>query len=536
MKKSDRVILLTNHYIYGFSVSSKSVTRDVQIAVADNMIEEFRDYLLKGPCQPVKIVVNVFEEEFSFDKTPHTTGADRKNLLNRKLIQHYKQSDLRRYEVQGRGDQGRKDDEVMFSSLGSSRELQTLIDVLYSTKTPIAGIWSAPQLGKKFLAPIIAGRDVMIMSEIDNGTPDRVAVRQSFFKAGRFKLTRVGMIEVASRDSVRQDVGDELESSRQYLLRERYIKDDQKLDVVFISSSEYLSALSGFTGEVARHFAFEHVGTAALAQVLNIVCSSGNASFEDIVAASLVKYPVRAHYSCPRSNYFRKHQLAASIAGKSAIAASLALVASSAYFVFMGVQKQSELTDEQAIVARLDQEYAERKSAVSNLPEDIYQVKHAVDKVQSVQQSQAQPIDIYNIVSQGLVAYPNLQITRLEWFVDERESSEASSYGEDDFSGDSYGNGDDYWGEEPEKHRTTVVTIAGNAQGYSTNVRQLVDDFEAFTGLLGKDKRVGKVNVVTLPVKVNPDEELSGKIIGDALDTQAYESFALELELKHAAG
>ena len=135
-----------------------------------------------------------------------------------------------------------------------------------------------------------------------------------------------------------------------------------------------------------------------------------------------------------------------------------------------------------------------------------------------------------------MAAFPAFQLTKLEWSLDKRQSS-GDSYEDDSYDHDFTQSGGDVWEEDAVEVLTTIVSIEGKSQGYSSNVRQLINDFEAFIKLLDSDDRVTKVNIVALPVKVSPEAELSGNFNGTSIaESQLFESFKLELELNHAAG
>ena len=64
----ERIILLTNYYVYGFKVSSTKVQREIRLDLAEDFAGPLKTYIEQDRSQATKIIVNVLEEEMLFEK------------------------------------------------------------------------------------------------------------------------------------------------------------------------------------------------------------------------------------------------------------------------------------------------------------------------------------------------------------------------------------------------------------------------------------------------------------------------------------
>ena len=78
---------------------------------------EFAEYLSKHRDQPAYLICDLIEEDFRTDTIPHLRGNDQDAVLGRKLSQLYRASSFRHAIVQGREDEGRRDDRVLYHAV-----------------------------------------------------------------------------------------------------------------------------------------------------------------------------------------------------------------------------------------------------------------------------------------------------------------------------------------------------------------------------------------------------------------------------------
>lgn len=544
MSKMQKIIVLTNYSLWYYEVNGSHASRKLrqELPVSDlHMMDEF---FAEKQSEQVKIILNIYEEEFVFANIPHVNRFDRTRIVKRKLEQQFKSSELRKYFFQERKADGRQDDVVMLSAVRNAEFLDQLLDYLFARKVPIEGIYSTITLMRLYLKPIIENRDVLVMTEIDNGSAQRVAVRQSFYKGGHLKLSRVANIYVANEKTLRDDIQEELESSRLYLIRERYIRDDEQLNVVFVHSTDYLSDLSRRPSCMGDAFLLEHVSTEGLIEMLGATVDAEEVKYEDISAVGAIQLH-GGSYSSERTRYYHKHNKLRGYFKWASVAAMISFAAISLQLIFVthsigkGYEQRLESTN------RLHGKVLERKQTINTLEEDIDQIQVAVDLVDNVETGNLDAHKLFLSVGSAFSRYPRLSIVELDWRgqgVDNQEAdgstSDVDEYDEDD--------SDDYYDDSMDdsdaksavsKNETQVISLRAIPSQYGSNVRQMMRDIEGLVAELKSDKHIVEVNVVKYPLNLDQDQMLRGRFADSEYQSfSADSSFDMELIYDHTAG
>jgi len=124
------------------------------------------------------LVTDLVEEDFRLDTIPHLRGSDRAAVLERKLGQIYRASPFRHAIVQGREEDGRRDDKALLHAVTNPDLLKPLLSILERLRTPLQGIYSSAVLSGLLLKDLaIVFPHTMLVTII----PD-FGMRQTYFK------------------------------------------------------------------------------------------------------------------------------------------------------------------------------------------------------------------------------------------------------------------------------------------------------------------------------------------------------------------
>src|SRR5688572_6169877 len=85
-----------------------------QFAHDENGLADFREFLVPHPRVPVLLMVDAVEEDYRFETLPHSWGAERTQMVARKLKQHYRNTPYIGAWLQGRETGKRRDDRYLF--------------------------------------------------------------------------------------------------------------------------------------------------------------------------------------------------------------------------------------------------------------------------------------------------------------------------------------------------------------------------------------------------------------------------------------
>ncbi|HEX7028127.1 MAG TPA: hypothetical protein VF268_12870, partial [Gammaproteobacteria bacterium] len=94
--------------------------------------------------KPVKLLIDIIEEDFRLETVPHLYGRDRAAFHARLANKYFRSYPHVHIETQTRQSTGRRDDVVLLSALTNPSLFEAWIDILYKYRIPLEGIYSLP--------------------------------------------------------------------------------------------------------------------------------------------------------------------------------------------------------------------------------------------------------------------------------------------------------------------------------------------------------------------------------------------------------
>ena len=146
--------------------------------------ERFSEFLQENR-HPSYLMVDLIEEDFRQEIVPHLTGSTRQALIQRKFEQFYRNTPFRMASLQKRQEEGRRDDEMLFSAITNPNRITTWLDLLLRNKTPIVGIYTVPQASLPLVKDIDSNHLLLLTWEKDAG------LRQTYFLHKRLRFSRL---------------------------------------------------------------------------------------------------------------------------------------------------------------------------------------------------------------------------------------------------------------------------------------------------------------------------------------------------------
>lgn len=193
-------------------------------------LEKFKTYLLATENTPVRILVDLIEEDFKKETIPHVGAADRKSIVNRLVERHYRKSrDFIHSNVIGREKQGRRDDILLYSVLSNPEILDPWLKPIHDSGTAVSGIWSLPQISHRLFNKLHdKSSNVLLVSQ---QVPSNL--RQTFFKNGRFDTSRSAVVNLEDA-SIGEYIATEVDQTIRFLSNQRQIGFDENIEVHII--------------------------------------------------------------------------------------------------------------------------------------------------------------------------------------------------------------------------------------------------------------------------------------------------------------
>ena len=190
-------------------------------------LDKFQTYLRATVNIPVRILVDLIEEDFKKETIPHVGAADRKAIVSRLIDRQYRKNiDYVTYKVVGREKTGRKDDQLLYSVLSNPEILDPWLKPMQESGTAISGIWSLPLLTPKLFKKLdIKATNVLLVSQ---QVPSNL--RQTFIKNGTFESSRSAVVNLDDA-TIGEYISTEVEQTIRFLSNQRNIGFDEKIEI-----------------------------------------------------------------------------------------------------------------------------------------------------------------------------------------------------------------------------------------------------------------------------------------------------------------
>ena len=205
-------------------------------------LEKFKTYLRATVNTPVRILVDLIEEDFKKETIPHVGAADRKSIVNRLIERHYRKSkDFVHYNVVDREKSGRKDDVIIYSVLSNPEILEPWLQPMREAGTSISGIWSLPLLSPYLFKKLgTKSKSVLVVSQ---QVPSNL--RQTFVKNGQFESSRSAVVNLEDA-TIGEYIATEVEQTIRFLSNQRQIGFDEKIEIHVICRAADLTDIQAW--------------------------------------------------------------------------------------------------------------------------------------------------------------------------------------------------------------------------------------------------------------------------------------------------
>ena len=131
----------------------------------DQGLDLFSAYLRSFRNEPVRLLVDLIEEEFRQIRIPLLRGSDRQAILKRNFTKYFRNSKYSYAISQSVEKAARKEEKLLLMGLTNQYLLEPWLKIVDDTKTPLSGIISLPLLSenyiKAFKSEHLAGLDMI---------------------------------------------------------------------------------------------------------------------------------------------------------------------------------------------------------------------------------------------------------------------------------------------------------------------------------------------------------------------------------------
>ena len=482
-------------------------------------LANFSRYLAETPKTPVYILVDIVEEEYRSETIPHVFGADRKALLERKYARLFRGSPYCHAIIQGRETEGRRDDLVLLTALMNPDAVTPWLRLCVEHQIPVAGIYSLPVLSKSLL-PKVGANSANVLLVTMQGTS---GLRQSYFRDHEIKISRLARMPRLGTVPFAPYILGELDRFQRYLNSQRLLA-SSPLDIFILGHGDLLEDLERQCHN-KENVRYHLLDVAGIAQRLGIEGVLTTPFSDHLFAHLLLSLAPKNHYAKEEErSYFKLHQTRVGM-----WAAGLLLLMGSILWSGFNVYKAISLkwqgfeTEERASFYQSRFETA--KKGLPPTPVEPFDVKAAVDIIDTLARHKATPLDAMTRVSQVLEQFTNLQVEEIRWAAamdpnlpmgETRQAGEPQAPAPAPDPGGAYS----YY---------HVAVIRGYLSPFNGDYRAGLAMINRFAESLRSIKSVYDVKVISMPLDVSSEGRLLGS--ADHAATPEEPSFTVKVVL-----
>jgi hypothetical protein len=524
---SKQLFYLTNSQLTAYQWDRGKLSAGQAFSNDEAGWESFALYLSGLRNSRVYLLADLIEEDFQHDNLPHVQGRARQMLLQRRLGQLYRDTPYHQATLQGRQQDGRKDDQMMFSALTNAVLLRPWLDAIAQQKLPLVGIYSPALLSAALLKKLDLVSDRLLLV-----THQAAGLRQSFFQGTSLKFSRLTPLLDHSPASLTQTVVAETAKTYQFLLNTRLLPRGERMQLAILAHGDELQQIQSACQD-SPVLAHRFVDTAEVAPLLGLKDADSVALCDPLFLSLLGSSAAGRHYApVDLTRLHRLWQMRIALYAMSVstlLAGGLMWAGWNSMDIMEGQQKIDQLTVQ---MRSADSQY---QAAARNLPHTEVSsgnMKSAVTVEQMLAQNGPTPAALVVSVSHALDGLPQIKISRLQWQASETDGAA----GDPAHPAPPPTQGIN--GMEPPppaaligvpKKPFQILLLEGEVVPFQHDYRKALESLHQLTAELGKIKQL-QVEVIRSPLDTRPGVKLEDKVGGQ--DAEAKALFTLKLVWK----
>lgn len=424
---------------------------------------------------PTFLLVDIIEEDFHLETIPHLIGPSRKALIGRKFEQYYRSTPFRQATLLKRQEEGRRDDEYLFSALTNPQRITPWLETLLEHHIPLAGIYSIPNISAPLLKDIQSEHILLLTWERNAG------LRQTYFHNKRLHFSR--LIPINESGTLIDSIVSETPRTQQYLKSLSLPPPGEVLEVFILCHTNEIEQLkSRLSGDGDLHYNYLDISEFAHRHKCKqpIEDSDSTPLFLNLLAAK----PPTAHYAgSQHTHFFMLWQLRFVLFGLSFVIVLLGLLWSGMAF-WQSEQFAAETAPLLQQTARLQAQAQTIQRNFANTSVPAADMKTAVLLARDLNQYSQPPQAILQELSATLESFPRITLNNLSW----RSSPEDAA---------------------PSQYPAQTITFIGTLTGFGNDHRGALAYLEKFEQAL--IQRGYAVSATALPLDISSKGSISGQ-------------------------
>ena len=220
--------------------SGRKLMSSVYFEPDDQGLDLFGAYLRSFRNEPVRLLVDLIEEEFRQVRVPLLRGSDRQAILDRNFAKYFRTSEYKFAISQSIEKKIRKEEKLLLIGLTNQYLLEPWLKIIEETRTPLSGIISLPLLSENYIKELQSDHKTVIL--VSQQVPSNL--RQSVFVDGKLVLSRLVPIASFYQGDYASDVLRDVESTQRYLISQRIVERSETVGVHILTNKRHFDKLT----------------------------------------------------------------------------------------------------------------------------------------------------------------------------------------------------------------------------------------------------------------------------------------------------
>ncbi len=467
-------------------------------------LDLFSTYLRSFSNEPVRLLVDLIEEEFRLIKIPFLRGSDRQALLKRNYAKYFRNSKYRYAVTQSIEKKTRKEEKLLLLGLTNQYLLEPWLNIIDDTRTPLSGIISLPLLAENFISHLKTDNRVIIL--VSQQVPSNL--RQSVFIDGKLILSRLVPIASFYQGDYATDVIRDVESTQRYLTSQHMIeRAENTVSIQILTNRRHVDKLTIKCAEEGlSDYQVHDVNDILTKEKIELADQQDFSSGLYCYYAS--KKMLINHYAQAKEKKYFKHHVT-SMALK---ALSIAFIAIGLGMATTSAAKSWIYISTVAETALIEQKYRSKFNQLSEAQIDsttsTASMQNIVQTVEAIQNKYLDdPEEMLALISQDVSLFSDIRIKNIDWFTSNMSDSENAVQVN--------------WakpnrkrpkpGEKPAKQGYfEVAVVEGEFLNFGGNYRYALSAVDDLEKAMTESDNYFSVEITKRPLNIEPSNSLAG--------------------------
>ncbi len=485
--------------------SGRKLKSSIYFEPDETGMELFEAYLKSLKSEPVRMLVDLIEEEFRQVKIPLLRGPDRKAIIKRNFNKFFRNTKYNFSKSINISKKGRKEEKILIAGLTNPDLIKPWLDIIEKTRTPLSGILSLPVISEGLISTFKPDHQCVIV--VSQQVPSNL--RQSVFVNGKLILSRLVPIASFYQGDYAADVIRDIEGTQRYLVSQRIIDRSEILSVEIICNKRHYDQLVEKSAEKS-YFDFHIHNINDLVEQEKIEVDEVQEFSSVLFCHKATQKPLINHYAKGRETKYFHHYLTSLITRFSAVA-MMAVSFGLFLFFMLNAMHYQDVTRE---MSQLEQKYRAKFNRLNEQKVDAatstINMKNVVLTVEKLNQHYLhRPEPLLAMISQDISLFPDMRVTNLNWYLASSAAADKAD-GQAKVEQQRDRRSRNRRGAKQGKKLFEIITVDGHLLNFDGDYRYALSQIDDIEDSMKVSNKYDQVSVTRRPLNIQSNESISG--------------------------